>query len=54
LTWVDQAGLTGAGSPFVSAALRAALVLPIAFALAALSRRFLELPALRWKAVLAP
>jgi peptidoglycan/LPS O-acetylase OafA/YrhL len=54
LSWVEGTGLTAAASPFVAALLRAAWVLPLAFALATLSRLVLELPALRLKRILAP
>ncbi len=54
LSWVDRAGLTVAASPFTSALLRALWVLPLAFGIAALSRQFIELPALRLKRTVAP
>ncbi|GAC1578057.1 MAG: acyltransferase [Candidatus Elarobacter sp.] len=52
--WVDRSGVAVAASPLASAALRFLWVIPSAFALAALSRHVIELPALRLKRVLAP
>ena len=50
---IDGLGLTSASSPIVAGLLRAAYGYPLVFALAAISRRWVEVPILRLKATLA-
>jgi peptidoglycan/LPS O-acetylase OafA/YrhL len=50
----DQLGLAAIRDPFIAAVVRACLVLPVTFALAALSYRYFEAPILRLKRVFAP